>query len=107
MISDIDEIPDPKKIKNFNKEKICLFCSKKFSTKIKSIKCTIPNYNGTKLYKEIFEITSVAKKYKNKKKFWKIYRPIPQLIFDGGWHFSFLKFKKYFKKNKILRSSRI
>ena len=35
----------------------------------------------------------MVKKYKNQKKaIWKFYRPRPpQLIYDGGWHFSFLK----------------
>ena len=32
---------------------------------------------------------------KIKKNFWKLYRPDPpQLILDGGWHFSFLKNSK-------------
>ena len=35
----------------------------------------------------------MAKKHKNKKRpFWKFYKPKePQLINNGGWHFSFLK----------------
>ena len=36
-----------------------------------------------------------------KKSFWKIYKPNPpQLIFDGGWHFSFVKNSKNIS-NKI------
>ena len=35
----------------------------------------------------------------NKRPFWKFYKPKePQLIFDGGWHFSYLKDAKNISK---------
>ena len=50
MISDIDEIPDPKKIKNFNKEKkYACFVQKNFQQKLNLLNATIPNWYGTKI----------------------------------------------------------
>ena len=46
------------------------------------------------LYKEIFEIPQWLRNIKIKKNFGKFTDRIPQLIFDGGWHFSFLKNSK-------------
>ena len=60
-----------------------------------------------KFAKKIFKITPMVKKYKNQKKaIWKFYRPRPpQLIYDGGWHFSFLKKpKEISQKIKVLPS---
>ena len=97
MISDIDEIPDPKKIKNFNKEKkYACFVQKNFQQKLNLLNATIPNWYGTKIcIKKFLKSPQWLRNIKIKKKFWKIYRPNPpQLIFDGGWHFSFLKNSK-------------
>ena len=45
---------------------------------------------GTKICEKKLKVTSMVKKYKNKEKpFWKIFSDnTPQLINDGGWHFS-------------------
>ena len=40
--------------------------------------------------------------------FWKFYKERqPQLIDDGGWHFSFLKSPEEIKKNRVIFSSRV
>ena len=97
MISDIDEIPNPKKIKNFNKEKkYACFVQKNFQQKLNLLNATIPNWYGTKIcIKKFLKSPQWLRNIKIKKNFWKLYRPDPpQLILDGGWHFSFLKNSK-------------
>ena len=50
MISDIDEIPDPKKILKFNtKNKYACFIQKNFQFKINRINITNSNWPGTKI----------------------------------------------------------
>ena len=61
------------------------------------------------LSKETFKVSTMVKKYQDKKRpFWKFFKDKePQLIEDGGWHFSFLKEPASIKKNNFLFSSRI
>ena len=95
MISDIDEIPDPKKISEFNKKNHCAcFMQKNFQSKINLINITDKYWMGTKIcQKKYLKNPQWLRNIKTKKRpFWKVYKPKePQLIFDGGWHFSFLK----------------
>ena len=50
MISDLDEIPDPKKIKKFDiKNKYGCFMQKNFHQKINLLNTTIENWAGTKI----------------------------------------------------------
>ena len=105
MISDIDEIPDPHKIKNFNiKEKYACFVQKNFQQKLNLLNTSNPDWYGTKIcVKKYLKSPQWLRDIKIKKNFWKIYKPnLPQLIFDGGWHFSFLKNAK--KISKKIRS---
>jgi beta-1,4-mannosyl-glycoprotein beta-1,4-N-acetylglucosaminyltransferase len=95
MISDIDEIPDPNKIKEFNiKNKYACFMQKNFQSKINLINVTDKYWMGTKIIKKKYlKSPQWLRNIKTSKPaFWKIYKPKqPQLIYDGGWHFSFLK----------------
>ena len=53
MISDIDEIPDPKKIKEFNsKNKYACFLQKNFQSKINLLNITDDFWAGTKICKK-------------------------------------------------------
>ena len=95
MISDIDEIPNPEKVDKFDKnKKYACFIQKNFQTKINLINSSRPYWEGTRIcVKKYLKSPQWLKNIKLKRKsFWKIYKPnIPQIIKDGGWHFSFLK----------------
>ena len=95
MISDIDEIPDPKKISEFKIEnKYACFMQKNFQSKLNLLNITDSYWMGTKICKKKFlKSPQWLRDIKTKKRpFWKFYKPKePQLILDGGWHFSFLK----------------
>ena len=95
MISDIDEIPDPNKIKEFDlNNKYACFMQKNFQSKINLLNITEKYWMGTKIIKKKhLKSPQWLRNIKTAKPpFWKFYKPRqPQLIFDGGWHFSFLK----------------
>jgi len=95
MISDIDEIPDPRKIPEFNKKNdYACFIQKNFQSKINLMNVTEKYWSGTKICKKkILKSPQWLRNIKTKRRpFWKFYKPKePQLIFDGGWHFSYLK----------------
>ena len=95
MVSDIDEIPNPEKIKEFDvKNRYACFVQKNFQTKINLLNVSKPKWIGTKICKKKdLKSPQWLRNIKTKKKqFWKFYRPKPpQIIENGGWHFSFLK----------------
>ncbi len=95
MISDIDEIPDPKKIHEFDiKKKYACFLQKNFQMKINLMNVTDGFWAGTKIcQKKNLKSPQWLRNLKIKKKpFWKIFSDSqPQLIENSGWHFSFLK----------------
>ena len=95
MISDLDEIPDPKKIKKFDiKNKYGCFMQKNFHQKMNLLNTTIENWAGTKIcQKKYLKSPQWLRNIKTKKKpFWKFYKPKqPQIIWNGGWHFNDLK----------------
>ena len=102
MISDIDEIPNPNKIKEFQiKNKYACFMQKNFQSKINLLNVTDSNWMGTKIIQKKFLKTPqwLRNIKTSKPAFWKFYKPRqPQLIYDGGWHFSFLKDPKGISK---------
>jgi len=107
MISDIDEIPDPKKIEEFNtKNKFACFLQKNFQSKINLQNITDGEWAGTKIcQKKNLKSPQWLRDIKVKKKpFWKIFSKKVQLIKDGGWHFSFLKDPKSIR-DKIIAYS--
>jgi len=95
MISDIDEIPNLNKLSEFNiKNKYACFMQKNFQQKLNLLNITDKYWMGTKIcQKKYLKSPQWLRNIKTKKRpFWKFYKPKePQLIFDGGWHFSFLK----------------
>ena len=95
IISDIDEIPDPNKIKEFDiKNKYACFLQKNFQSKINLQNMSDGFWPGTKIcQKKNLKSPQWLRNIKIKKKpFWKIFSDKqPQLIKDAGWHFSFLK----------------
>ena len=101
MISDIDEIPDPEKIEKFNiKNKYACFLQKNFQSKINLLNITDRFWAGTKIcQKKYLKSPQWLRNIKTKKRpFWKFLSDKqPQLIEDGGWHFSFLKKPKDIK----------
>ena len=104
MISDIDEIPNPKKLDEFNiKNKYACFLQKNFQSKINLLNVTDGYWPGTKIcQKKYLKSPQWLRNLKTKKKpFWKIFNRNIQLINNGGWHFSFLKNPESIK-NKIV-----
>ena len=105
MISDLDEIPDPKKIKEFKFEnKYACFIQKNFHLKINLINKTVCDWPGTKIcVRKFLKSPQWLRNIKTKTQaFWKFYKPKqPQLILDGGWHFNDLKNPENLRK-KIL-----
>ena len=65
MISDIDEIPNPEKLKEFNiKNKMGCFLLKNFQSKINLLNVSDGAWSGTKIcQKKKFKIPTVVKKY--------------------------------------------
>ena len=107
MISDIDEIPNPKKIKEFKvKNKYACFLQKNFQSKINLLNTTESDWPGTKIcQKKYLKSPQWLRNIKAKKMpFWKIFSSKIQLINSGGWHFSFLKDPESIK-NKIISYS--
>ena len=95
MISDIDEIPDPKKISSFeHKKKYACFLQRNFQSKLNLLNTSDGYWTGTKICKKKnLKSPQWLRDIKIKEvPFWKFYKPKqPQLIENGGWHFSFLK----------------
>jgi len=95
MISDIDEIPNPNKLSEFKiKNKYACFMQKNYQSKLNLQNITDKYWMGTKIcQKKYLKSPQWLRNIKTKKRpLWKFYKPKePQLIFDGGWHFSFLK----------------
>ncbi len=102
MISDIDEIPDPDKISEFDvKNNYACFILKNYQSKFNQINVTERSWSGTKIcQKKKLKSPQWLRDIKTQKRpIWKFYKPKqPQLILDGGWHFSFLKKPKDISK---------
>ena len=105
MISDIDEIPNPDKLQEFNIEnKYACFMQRNFQSKLNLLNVSDKYWMGTKIcQKKYLKSPQWLRDIKTKKRsFWKIYKPKePQLILDGGWHFSFLKEPKDIAKKIV------
>ena len=107
MISDIDEIPNPKKLDEFIiKNKYACFLQRNFQSKINLLNVTDGYWPGTKIcQKKYLKSPQWLRNIKTKNKpFWKIFNRGIQLINNGGWHFSFLK-KPESIRNKIISYS--
>ena len=107
MISDIDEIPNPKKIEEFDvKNRFACFLQKNFQSKINLLNVSDEEWPGTKIcQKKYLRSPQWLRDIKIKKKsFWKIFSKKIQIINNGGWHFSFLKDPESIR-NKIISYS--
>ena len=94
MISDIDEIPDPKKLKEFKIEKkYACFLQKNFQSKLNLLNVSDGDWAGTRIcQKKYLRSPQWLRNLKLKRKFfWNIFGNKMQIINNGGWHFSFLK----------------
>ena len=107
MISDIDEIPNPKKIEEFNiKNKIGCFLQKNFQSKLNLLNVSDGDWSGTKIcQKKHLKSPQWLRNLKVKKKsILGIFKNNIQIINNGGWHFSFLKEPESIR-NKIISYS--
>jgi beta-1,4-mannosyl-glycoprotein beta-1,4-N-acetylglucosaminyltransferase len=95
IISDADEIPNPKKIKLFNvKKKYAVFEQKQFYYKLNLMNFTYPIWRGSKIcVKKYLHSPQWLRELKIKKR---PFRRVDKInlnysIKDGGWHFCNLK----------------
>ena len=95
MISDLDEIPNPKNISKFtNNYKLGCFVQKDFLYKLNFLNITHPNWYGTRICKKKYlRSPQWLREIKSRKlPFYKFYKPkFDKFIKDGGWHFSSVK----------------
>jgi beta-1,4-mannosyl-glycoprotein beta-1,4-N-acetylglucosaminyltransferase len=95
ILSDVDEIPDPNKIKLFNKKnKYAVFSQKMFNYKINLLNETENNWHGSKIcLKKDLKSPQWFRNLKFKKyPFWRIDKQRNlQIIENGGWHFAYLQ----------------
>ena len=92
IISDVDEIPNLKSLKNFQDYKYTVFEQKMFYYKINLLNKTYPIWYGSKMCKKKYLKSPQWLRNQKVKKysFWKFYRINWNFVQNGGWHFSFL-----------------
>ena len=94
IISDVDEIPDLNKLKNLHEHKFTVFKQKLFYYKLNLQNETTPFWFGSKICKKKYlkspqwlrEI-----KIKKNQNFFKRMFFNPQILKQGGWHFTYIK----------------
>ena len=103
LISDLDEIPNPKKLKNIYKHKYSVFNQSVFYYKFNLKNISETNWYGTRCCKKKYLIS--PQKLRNEKiknyPFWrldKICKKKFNIIEDGGWHFKYIKTLSDIKK---------
>ena len=100
IISDADEIPNLKNIKNIEKKKFTAFKQSNYCYKINMRNITFPDWYGSKLCKKK-HLKSPQwlrnQKVKNNS-FFNIFKINWNIIENGGWHFSFLMYPEEIKK---------
>ena len=98
ILSDVDEIPDLRKINLFNKKiKYAVFSQKMYNYKINLLNETENNWHGSKIcLKKDFVSPQWLRDLKFKQyPFWRIDKPKNlQIIENGGWHFAYLQSAK-------------
>ena len=95
IVSDVDEIPNPEKIKEFilGKDKFGVFEQLFFYYKLNLLNTTTMNWHGSKICKKKnLKKPNWLREYKTKKyPWWRFDKPANiKILKDGGWHFSFL-----------------
>ncbi len=103
LISDLDEIPDPKKLPNIFKHRYSVFNQSVFYYKFNLKNTSETNWYGTRCCKKKYLIS--PQKLRNEKiknyPFWrldKIFKNKFNIIEDGGWHFTYIKTLSDIKK---------
>ena len=95
IISDLDEIPNPNKIREFNpKKKFAFFEQKFFYYKFNIINETQPQWYGSRIcVKKYLKSPQWLRniKIKSKKNFLKSIFNNYQILTQGGWHFTYIK----------------
>ena len=97
IISDNDEIPDLRNLKNINIKKYAVFNQKFYKYKFNLLSETQTPYQGSRIIKKKYlngyrTPQWLRYQYTKKIKPWQIHRYFtnPQVIENGGWHFSFV-----------------
>ena len=94
ILSDVDEIPDLRKLNEFDKNNYAVFSQKMFMYKLNLLNLKENNWHGSKIcLKKNFKSPQWLRDLKFKKyPFWRIdkIRNI-QIINEGGWHFAYLQ----------------
>ena len=93
ILSDVDEIPDLNKLKEFDKNKYAVFSQKMFMYKLNLLNLRESNWHGSKIcLKKNLKSPQWLRNLKFKKyPFWRLDKPRNiQIIKDGGWHFAYL-----------------
>ena len=94
ILSDVDEIPNLKKLKFFNKKNYAVFSQKMFMYKINLLNLDENNWHGSKIcLKKNLKSPQWLRNLKFKKyPFWRLDKlKNIQIIDDGGWHFAYLQ----------------
>jgi len=95
LISDLDEIPNPEKIYEFNpKKRFAVFKQKHFYYKLNLLNIDLPNWYGSRIcQKKYLKSPQWLRSLKFKKRpFWRIDKfRLNNIIENGGWHFCNLK----------------
>ena len=95
MISDLDEIPNPKKLSEFGeKDKYACFVQKNFSLKLNLHNKSEPKWFGTRMCrkKDLVSPQWLRNIKAKSRPFYKFFKPkFDKFINGGGWHFSSVK----------------
>ena len=92
MISDVDEIPNIKKLKFSENFKYTVFEQKNYCYKFNLLNKTYPIWNGTKLCKKKYLKSPQWLRNQKVKKysFFRFFKIKWNVVKDGGWHFSYI-----------------
>ena len=93
ILSDVDEIPDLKKLNLFNKKNYAVFSQKMFMYKINFLNLDENDWHGSKICLKNLKSPQWLRNLKFKRyPFWRFDKPKNiQIIQDGGWHFAYLQ----------------
>jgi beta-1,4-mannosyl-glycoprotein beta-1,4-N-acetylglucosaminyltransferase len=94
ILSDVDEIPNLKKLNEFDKTKYAVFSQKMFMYKLNLLNLKENNWHGSKIcLKKNLRSPQWLRDLKFKKyPFWRIDKiKNIQIINEGGWHFAYLQ----------------
>ena len=94
ILSDVDEIPDLKKLNLYNKKNFAVFLQKMFMYKLNLLNLNENDWHGSKIcLRKNLKSPQWLRNLKFKKyPFWRIDKPRNiQIIPNGGWHFAYLQ----------------